>query len=119
MHPATEYFWQGTRLGELRVLRCTACGQLVHPPRPACRRCLHDELVATALCGLGVVYSATTEHRLRHPLLGTPYRVGVVELDEAVRQLRGEAGDRQVAGAEVAVYSNAVGAFAGAMLLTR
>src|SRR5690606_17476121 len=56
VHPATEYFWQGTRLGELRVLRCTACGQLVHPPRPACRRCLHDELVATALCGLGVVY---------------------------------------------------------------
>jgi acetyl-CoA acetyltransferase len=37
---------------------------------------------------------------------------------EAVRQLRGEAGDRQVPGAEVAVWTNAVGVFGGAALLT-
>jgi acetyl-CoA acetyltransferase len=38
---------------------------------------------------------------------------------EAVRQLRGEAGDRQVDGAEVAVVSNVGGYEAGAALLTR
>ncbi len=38
---------------------------------------------------------------------------------EAVRQLRGEAGDRQVPGAEVAVVSNVGGYEAGAALLTR
>jgi acetyl-CoA acetyltransferase len=38
---------------------------------------------------------------------------------EAVRQLRGEAGDRQVKGAEVAVVTNAGGFEAGAALLTR
>jgi acetyl-CoA acetyltransferase len=38
---------------------------------------------------------------------------------EAVRQLRGEAGDRQVAGAEVAAVSNVGGYEAGAALLTR
>jgi acetyl-CoA acetyltransferase len=38
---------------------------------------------------------------------------------EAVRQLRGEAGDRQVAGAEVAVVTNVGGYEAGAALLTR
>jgi acetyl-CoA acetyltransferase len=38
---------------------------------------------------------------------------------EAVRQLRGEAGDRQVRGVEVAVVSNVGGFEAGAALLTR
>jgi acetyl-CoA acetyltransferase len=37
---------------------------------------------------------------------------------EATRQLRGQCGDRQVEGAEVAVWANAVGPFSGAMLLT-
>lgn len=37
---------------------------------------------------------------------------------EATRQLRGTSGNRQVPGADVAVWANAVGGFAGAMLLT-
>ncbi|HEX5588106.1 MAG TPA: thiolase family protein [Acidimicrobiia bacterium] len=37
---------------------------------------------------------------------------------EATRQIRGQSGERQVDGAEVAVWSNAVGPFAGAVLLT-
>jgi len=40
-------------------------------------------------------------------------------LAEAVRQLRGEAGERQVAGAEVAAVTNVGGFEAGAALLTR
>lgn len=38
---------------------------------------------------------------------------------EAVHQLRGHAGERQVEGAEVSVWANAVGMFSGAMLLTK
>jgi len=38
---------------------------------------------------------------------------------ETVRQLRGESGQRQVPGAEVGVWSNAVGPFSGAVLMTK
>ena len=38
---------------------------------------------------------------------------------EATRQLRGQSGERQVEGAEVSVFTNAVGPFAGAALLTK
>jgi acetyl-CoA acetyltransferase len=38
---------------------------------------------------------------------------------EGTRQLRGECGERQVEGAEVTVFTSAVGPFAGAVLLTK
>ncbi|MDO8363415.1 MAG: thiolase family protein [Actinomycetota bacterium] len=38
---------------------------------------------------------------------------------EAVKQLRGQCGARQVEGADVSVWANAVGPFSGAMLLTK
>jgi acetyl-CoA acetyltransferase len=37
---------------------------------------------------------------------------------ESIRQLRGQSGDRQVPDAEVAVWTNAVGPFSGAVLMT-
>ena len=38
---------------------------------------------------------------------------------EAVRQLRGQSGERQVEGAEVSVFTTAVGPFASAVLLKK
>jgi acetyl-CoA acetyltransferase len=52
-------------------------------------------------------------------LSGGRLHAGFGHTAEAVRQLRGEAGDRQVAGAEVVVVSNVGGYEAGAALLTR
>jgi acetyl-CoA acetyltransferase len=52
-------------------------------------------------------------------LSGGRLHAGFGHTAEAVRQLRGEAGKRQVAGAEVVVVSNVGGYEAGAALLTR
>ena len=38
---------------------------------------------------------------------------------EATRQLRGQCGERQVEGAEVAVFTNAVGPFSAGAILTK
>ncbi len=34
LSPDTEFFWAGTRAGELRIQRCGRCGALRHPPGP-------------------------------------------------------------------------------------
>jgi acetyl-CoA acetyltransferase len=52
-------------------------------------------------------------------LSGGRLHAGFGHTAEAVRQLRGEAGQRQVASAEVAVVTNVGGFEAGAALLTR
>lgn len=52
-------------------------------------------------------------------LSGGRLHAGFGHVAEAVRQLRGEAGDRQVAGAEVAAVTNVGGFEAGAAVLTR
>ena len=52
-------------------------------------------------------------------LSGGRLHAGFGHTTEAVRQLRGEAGERQVVGAEVAAVTNAGGFEAGAALLTR
>jgi hypothetical protein len=52
-------------------------------------------------------------------LSGGRLHAGFGHTAEAVRQLRGEAGDRQVAGAEVAALGNVGGIEAGAALLTK
>lgn len=86
-HPSAAFFWIGTADGELRVLRCDSCSQLIHPPRPVCRRCLGDRLTPTPLSGFATVYSDTVERRLQHPTLESPYRVAVLELEEGVRMV--------------------------------
>jgi uncharacterized OB-fold protein len=33
------FFWDGVRTGRLVIQRCGGCGNLRHPPRPACPSC--------------------------------------------------------------------------------
>ena len=39
-------FWTGGAQGELRIAHCQACGMFMHPPRPACRHCMSDHVLA-------------------------------------------------------------------------
>jgi acetyl-CoA acetyltransferase len=86
-------------------------------------------LEALGLCGDGEAADFVKEgHTRLHGTLPTNTDGGAINVGrrhganfciEAVHQLRGHAGQRQVPNAEVSVWANAVGMFGGAMLLTK
>ncbi|HYK70209.1 MAG TPA: OB-fold domain-containing protein [Streptosporangiaceae bacterium] len=88
LSPDTEFFWTGTRQGELRIQRCGGCGALRHPPGPACPRCgsigKAEYQVAT---GTGTVFSYVVHHHPPVPGKELPIIVALVELTEGVRML--------------------------------
>lgn len=80
-------FWEHLHAGELRIQRCTACGQLQHPPRLLCAECGAAEREWAAMSGRGTIYSFVVTHQAIHPAFEghTPYATVLVELDEGPR----------------------------------
>ncbi|WP_199431816.1 bifunctional MaoC family dehydratase N-terminal/OB-fold nucleic acid binding domain-containing protein [Qaidamihabitans albus] len=83
----TEFFWAGTRVGELRIQRWGG-GTLRHPPGPVAPNgdlaAKPDHVVAN---GTGTVYSYVVHHHPKVPGKRPPFVVALVELDEGVRML--------------------------------
>lgn len=81
--PALPY-WEGCRVGELRLQHCPACGHVQFPPRSHCTRCRHGSLTWRAVSGRGTVASFTWVHL---PLTeawaeDVPYALALIRLDE-------------------------------------
>jgi len=81
--PETAWFWEGTRLGELRLQRCDQCGQHVFPLSAVCPTCYGRDLSIVASSGRARLYSYVINHMVA---AGTePYAIAVVELAEGPR----------------------------------
>jgi uncharacterized protein len=82
----TEFFWAGTKAGELRIQRCGECGALRHPPGPACLSCgaLRNQGYQVA-AGTGTVYSYVVHRHPPVPGKQLPIIVALVELTEGPR----------------------------------
>jgi len=78
-------FWEGTRLHELRVQRCAACGGWQMPAEWICHRCRGWELEWTPVPPRGVIYSWERVWYPAHPALAdaVPYLAVLVELPDA------------------------------------
>jgi hypothetical protein len=76
-------FWTGGAERELRILRCAACETFIHPPRPVCRRCLSEEVLAVAVAGTGTIDTFTVNHQAWYPGLEVPFVIARVALDGA------------------------------------
>ena len=61
------FFFEGARQGRLLIQRCARCGQLRHPPRPACASCGSFEWDTVTSSGRGTVYSFVVVHHPQVP----------------------------------------------------
>jgi uncharacterized OB-fold protein/acyl dehydratase len=82
----TDFFWAGAKAGELRVQRCNECGELRHPPGPACLSCgaLRNQGYQV-VAGTGAVYSYVVHRHPPVPGKQLPIIVALVELTEGPR----------------------------------
>jgi uncharacterized OB-fold protein len=82
----THAFWQA--LAERRFIstRCGSCGKPSFPPKAFCPHCWSDRIEWVPLSPGGVIYSSTVVHATPAVFQAhTPYRVGIVDLDDGVR----------------------------------
>ena len=84
--PETRHFWQGTRLGELRLQHCDDCAQVYFPPRPFCPACSSRAVPVFAASGRGTLYSYIINH-LPAPGFDAPFAIAVVQLEEGPRMM--------------------------------
>lgn len=75
-------FWDYVQQRQLRLQRCSACGNVWYPPGPACTRCLSDRWTWEAVSGRGALLSWATFHRQYFESLPPPYTVVAAELEE-------------------------------------
>jgi len=80
---SNAFFWHSGADGQLRMLRCGACGYITHPVGPRCVNCLSADLAPGVMCGTGRVATFTVNH---HQWVKgqPPYIIAIVELDDQV-----------------------------------
>jgi len=83
----TSFFWDGTAIGELRIQKCNACGELRHPPGPICPSCHLMDRGYVVAAGKGRVHSFLVHHAPAVPGKKLPLTLALVELDEGVRMV--------------------------------
>lgn len=94
MNQDTQYFWEGTAIGELRIQKCNACGELRHPPGPMCPTChAHDRGYVVA-SGKGTVFSFLVHHAPQLPGKELPITLALIELEEGLRMVGELQGNR-------------------------
>jgi uncharacterized protein len=80
-----RFFFEGAKEHKLLIQRCTACGVLRHPPRPACANCRSFEWDTVTASGRGTIYSFVVNHYPQVPAFDYPLVVALVELEEGTR----------------------------------
>jgi uncharacterized OB-fold protein/acyl dehydratase len=87
-----RFFFEGAKEGKLLIQRCSNCGALRHPPRPACPECRSFEWDTVRSSGRGTIYSYVVNHHPQVPAFDYPLVVALIELEEGTRLVANVAG---------------------------
>ena len=87
MNRDSEFFWEGTRKGELRIQKCGACGELRHPPGPMCPACGATQPDYVVARGTGTVYSYVVHRHPPVPGKELPILLALVERQASTARL--------------------------------
>ena len=82
--PETQHYWDGAKVGELRLQSCTDCKHTYFPPRPFCPKCASRNVAVQKASGKAKLFSYVIHHRPA-PGFDPPYAIAVVELAEGPR----------------------------------
>ena len=83
----SQFFWDGTKLGELRIQKCNACGARRFPPGPACQSCDAYDRGFEVAVGTGTVFSYVVHRHPPVPGKELPIVIALIDLDEGVRMV--------------------------------
>ena len=83
----SQFFWDGTRAGELRIQKCNACGAKRFPPGPACQSCAAYDRGYDVAAGTGTVFSYVVHRHPPVPGKELPIVIALIDLDEGVRMV--------------------------------
>lgn len=80
-----RFWFEAAAEHRLVIQRCASCGELRHPPGPACPHCGSFEWDTVESAGRGTVYSFVITHHPQVPAFDYPLPIGLIELDEGIR----------------------------------
>jgi len=75
-------YWEGTRIGELRMQTCRSCSKFQHYPRALCSHCGGTDLGWQKVSGNGTIDSWTEVMRAPQEGFEAPYIIARVRLNE-------------------------------------
>jgi uncharacterized OB-fold protein len=83
----TQPYWEGCKAGELKLQRCSDCGEHQFYPRNICAHCTSRNLAWITASGVGKIASFTVVRRAISKAYDAPYIVALVDLEEGVRMM--------------------------------
>jgi uncharacterized OB-fold protein len=87
MNRDSQFFWDGTAVGELRIQQCNACGSLRFPPGPACPDCGVLDRGHVVSSGRGTVFSYVVHRHPPVPGRELPIVIALIDVEEGVRMV--------------------------------